>query len=311
MTSNTYDVVIIGGGPAGLTAAIYSSRDELSTLLLERAFPGGLMAQAINIENFPGFHSISGYELAEKMLNQAKNLGTKIENGLVTNIEVANGEKTIALEDGRTVKAKVVIIAGGSSRRKLLVPGEDHFIGRGVSYCATCDGAFYKERTVAIIGGGNSALSEALHLAAICKKVYLVHRRDAFRGTSSLQEQVKKSSKIEIIFNSEVKAINGNVMSEELVLHNNQTKTDSTLKIDGIFISIGLVPQTDYLKNLLQIDSNGAIVVDVTMQTNVPGIYAAGDIRSQAIQQAISAAGDGATAAYYAQIYLGSFCQSC
>jgi len=306
-----YDVVIIGGGPAGLTAAIYTIRGEHSTLLLERSFTGGLMAQASWIENFPGFENgVSGFELGEKMLAQATKLGAIVEAGTIVALEDHGAEKKLTLGSGAVITARAVIVAGGNERRKLGVVGEEKYLGRGVSYCATCDGAFYKDRTVAVVGGGNSALSEALHLAAIAKKVYLIHRRSAFRGQPSLQERVKNNSKIEIIYNSQIKEIRGNIMLEELLLENADGQK-SVIKVEGIFISIGLVPQTEYLKDLLHINKNGAIVTNINMQTKVPGIFAAGDIREGAIQQAISAAGDGATAAFYAQKYLGSICEAC
>ncbi|MCL2474649.1 MAG: thioredoxin-disulfide reductase [Chloroflexi bacterium] len=306
-----YDAVIIGGGPAGLTAAIYTVRGEYSTLLLERAFTGGLMAQASWIENFPGFEDgISGFELGEKMLAQATKLGAIVKTGTVIALEDYGLEKKLTLENGEIITAKAVIIAGGNERRKLGVPGEEKYLGRGVSYCATCDGAFYKDRVVAVVGGGNSAFSEALHLTSTAKKVYLIHRRLVFKSQPSLQERVKNNPKIEIIYESQIKEMRGNIMLEELLLENNSGQ-QSVLKVDGVFISVGLVPQTDYLKDLLHINQNGAIVTDINMQTNVPGILAAGDIREGAIQQAVSAAGDGATAAFYAQKYLGSICKIC
>jgi len=311
MTKKGFDLVIIGGGPAGLTAAIYAARNELHTLLVERAFPGGLMAQAVNIENFPGFESISGYELSEKILNQAKKLGAIIETGTIIEISVDGSERILTFEDGGKLSTKAVIIAGGSQRRKLGVPGEEEFLGRGVSYCATCDGAFYKEKTVAMIGGGNSALSEALHLADLCKKVYLIHRKDAFKGMVSLQSRVLANEKIEIKYHSEVREIKGETMVKEILLFNNQTNTNSRLPVDGVFISIGLVPQSNYYSKLLDTDRNGAIIVNANMQTNIPGVYAIGDIRSNSILQAISAAGDGAIAAYHATNYIGNNCPTC
>jgi thioredoxin reductase (NADPH) len=297
-----YDVIIIGGGPAGLSAAIYTSRDRMETLLIERALTGGLINEADHVDNYPGFpEGISGFELTDKMHDQALKYGLKELSAEVTAVE-PKGKRSFHVKttDGEYL-ARAVIIAGGSDKQRMGVPGEKEFGGRGVSYCATCDAAFYRDKIVAVVGGGNSALYEALHLAKFASKVYIIHRRDQLRATAVVQERAKAEPKIEFILSSIVEAIEGKDFVEKVWLKNVATEQTSELKLDGIFIAIGINPNTGYLKDLLELSPAGMIIVNDRMETSVPGIMAAGDIRHNSIRQTISAAGDGAVAALSAK----------
>jgi thioredoxin reductase (NADPH) len=303
-TSSQYDVIIIGGGPAGLTAGLYTSRAKLKTILIEGSAVGGRMAEAWEIENYPGFtESINGYDLTQKMYEQATKFGVEHAQSSVTAIINDGANKTVTTTSGDYV-APAIIIAGGSERRKLGVPGEKELAGRGVSFCATCDGPFFRDKVVAVVGGGNGALNEATHISHFASKVYIIHRRDTLRATPVLQEKTKSDPKIEFIWNTDVEAIEGEDTVEHLKLKNIITGEESTLPVGGVFIAVGLVPNTDYLKGLVEMDSSGAVVTNDKMETNVPGIYAAGDVRANSVRQVVTAAGDGATAAIYAQKYI-------
>jgi thioredoxin reductase (NADPH) len=299
---NTFDVVIIGGGPAGLAAAIYTSRDRLSTLLIERALTGGLINEADRVDNYPGFpDGISGFDLTAKMHEQAQKYGLQEVSTEVTQIETA-GQHGFRLNTTDAVYiARIVIIAGGSDKQRMGVPGEKEFGGRGVSYCATCDAAFYKDKVVAVVGGGNSALYEALHLAKFATNVYIIHRRDQLRATAVVQERVRAEPKIKLILSSIVEAVEGGDFVEKLRLKNVATGESRELRLDGVFVAIGINPNTGYLKGLLEMDKPGMIMVNDMMETSVPGIFAAGDIRHNSIRQVIAAAGDGAIAAVNAK----------
>ncbi|MCL2615458.1 MAG: thioredoxin-disulfide reductase [Dehalococcoidia bacterium] len=301
-TNQKFDVVIIGGGPAGLSAAIYTARDRLNTLLIEKSLIGGMINEADKVDNYPGFpEGVSGMQLTQKMHEQAQKYGLQEAASEVLCISALPpygfGVKTT--DDEYTTKA--VIIAGGSDKQRLNIPEEKEFTGRGVSYCATCDAPFYREKTVAVIGGGNSALYEALHLAKFASKVYIIHRREQLRATSIMQERAKAEAKIEFILSTVAEAVQGEHFVEKLLLRNVSTGQTSELKLDGIFASIGIIPNTAYLKNLLALDEGGMIVVDGHMQSSIPGIFAAGDIRHNSIRQVIAASGDGAVAALSAK----------
>ncbi len=299
-----FDIIIIGGGPAGLTAALYSARAKMKTLVIEGSAIGGRMAEAWEIENYPGFtEPIHGYDLGQKMFEQANKFGVEHAQTSVLGIKVDGFDKTVTTSIGDYI-APAVIIAGGSERRKLGVPGEKELTGRGVSFCATCDGPFFREKVVAVVGGGNAALNEATHISHFASKVYVIHRRDSLRATMALQDKAKADPKINFIWDSEVTAIEGEDSVEDLKLKNVKTGAESTLPVGGIFIAVGLVPNTDYLKTIVLMDDYGAVITNDKMETNVPGIYAAGDVRSNSIRQVVSAAGDGATAAVYAQKYI-------
>ena len=295
-----YDVVIIGGGPAGLTAGIYTARARLSSLLIEKMAAGGLVVNAGLVENYPGFpQGISGLELAEAIQQQAAKFGLETLTAEVTGLELKGKQKVVKTTEGSMV-AKAVIIASGSERVKLGVPGEEKFAGRGVAYCAICDAAFYKDLPVAVVGGGNAAINEALELGKFASRVIVIHRRQELRATRILQESAFAEPKIEFLWNTVVEAIEGKEMVERLRLRNVLTGEESVLKVSGIFVAVGFKPNTDYLKGVLSLDANGAIITNEKMETNVPGIFAVGDIRANSIRQVVAAAGDGAVAAIYA-----------
>ena len=302
--NSEYEVIIIGGGPAGLTAGIYTARNRLNSLLIEKSMIGGLIAIVDCIENFPGFpEGISGFELGELMHKQATKHGLETLLAEVNGIELQEKQKVVKTTKGNFI-AKALIIAGGSERSKLGVPGEEKFTGRGVSYCATCDAAFFQGLPVALVGGGNSAISEALHLAKFASRVVVIHRRDQLRASRILQERAFSEPKLEFLWNSIVEEIDGKDLVERIRLQQVVTGEKSTLDVSGVFVSIGLKPNTDYLKGIVPLDANGYIITNEKMETGIPGILAAGDIRSNSIWQAIAAAGDGATAAIYADRFL-------
>ncbi|MFC1892672.1 thioredoxin-disulfide reductase [Chloroflexota bacterium] len=299
-----YDVVIIGGGPAGLTAGIYTSRARLKTLLLEKELIGGLVIYAGQVENFPGFpEGISGMELGELMRQQAAKYGLETITAETTRIELQGEQKVLTTTEGRFV-ARAVIIASGSERQKLGVPGEVELTGRGVAVCATCDGALFADRPVAVVGGGNAALNEALHLAKYASRIILIHRRDQLRATRILQERVLAEPKIEIRWNTVVDEIEGPDVVRQLKLRDVTTGERTTLEVAGVFVSAGLKPNTDFLKSLLRLDDARQVVTNERLETEIPGIFAAGDVRRDSGRQAITAAGDGATAAIYAERFL-------
>ena len=295
-----YDVVIVGGGPAGLAAGIYTARARLSSLLIEKMVAGGWIVNAGLVENYPGFpQGISGQELAQAMEQQAAKFGLEMLTAEVTGLELKGKRKVVKTTEG-DITAKAVIIASGSDRVKLDVPGEEEFTGKGVAYCAICDGAFYRDRPIAVVGGGNAAINEALELCNFASKVTVIHRRQELRATKILQERAFAEPKIEFLWNTVVEVIEGEEVVKSLRLRNVLTREKLVLKVSGIFVAVGFKPNTDYLKGLLSLDANGAIITNEKMETSVPGIFAAGDIRSNSIRQTIAAAGDGATAAIYA-----------
>jgi thioredoxin reductase (NADPH) len=299
-----YDVVIIGGGPAGLAAGLYSARDRLSSMLIERGLIGGMITEAELVDNYPGFpQGISGIELTKLMHEQATKYSLETIYTEVTSLKIEKEKKVVKTTQGDFF-AKAVIIAGGSEREKLGVPGEKEFTGRGVSYCATCDAPFFSQRPVAVVGGGNAAIYEALHLAKFASKVSLIHRRDRLRATAIVQEKAFAEPKIEFLWNTVVQEIEGREFVERLRLRQVTNNEQSTLEVAGIFIAIGLKPNTSYFKDVLPLDETGHIIVDQRMETRIPGVFAAGDIRTGSIRQTISAAGDGATAAFYAKRYI-------
>jgi len=299
-----YDVVIIGGGPAGLTAGLYASRARLSSLLIEKGLVGGQIANAELVDNYPGFpEGISGFQLGQLMHQQATKYGLKTLLAEVTDLVLQNKQKVVRTTEGNFI-AKAVIIASGSERYKLGVHGEKEFAGKGVSYCATCDATFFKEQPVAVIGGGDAAITEALHLVKFASKVTVIHRRDQLRASRSLQEKAFSEPKIEFRWNSIVEGIEGEDLVKRIRLRQVKTGGKSALDVAGIFISIGLKPNTDYLKGILPLDATGHIITNDRMETEIAGIFAAGDIRHDSARQAVTAAGDGATAAIYAQKFL-------
>ena len=302
--SETYDVIIIGGGPAGLTAGLYTSRARLNTLLLEKSFPGGQIINTELVENYPGFpNGISGFELGQLLEQQALKHGLTIINDEVKGISL-DGIYKLVRTDTTSYNARVVIIAAGAEYSKLHIPGEEEFTGRGVSYCATCDGAFYRDRIVAMVGGGNSAIVEAISLTKFVSKVLVIHRRNELRAGKLLQERAFANPRIEFIWDTIVESINGDDQVRSLNIHNIKTGEKSVLEVSGIFVSVGLHTSTDYLKGIVTMNANGYIITNDEMETETPGIFAAGDVRAKKARQVITAAGDGATAAISVERFL-------
>jgi thioredoxin reductase (NADPH) len=301
--SNKYDVIIVGGGPAGLSAGIYTARGRLRSLLIERGAVGGQIVNTEWVENYPGIDSVGGLDLTEIMHKQAEKFGLETVYTEVTGIEVNEKTKTVKTSKG-DFEAQAVIVAGGSERQKLGVTGEVEFTGKGVSYCATCDGAFFRDKSVVVVGGGNAAITEALELTKFASKITVIHRRDELRATKILQEKAFAEPKIEILWDSVVDKIMGDPLVNKMEVRNVKTDKKSTLEISGVFMAVGFRPNTEYLKDVLELDKTGAVITNEKMETSVPGIFAAGDIRSNSIRQVIAAAGDGAVAAVYAERYI-------
>ncbi len=299
-----YDVLIIGGGPAGLTAGIYTSRARLTSLLIERALIGGQIINADHVENYPGFpEGISGFDLGKLMHEQATRFGLKSITAEAIGLEDNGKQKVVKTSEG-DFTARAVIIAGGSARTKLGVPGEEKFTGRGVSYCAICDGAFFKDKPVAVAGGGDAAITEAIHLARFASGVTVIHRRSELRATRIMQERAFAEPKIHFLWNTVAEAIEGGDFVSSLRLRNLTTGEPSRLDVSGIFVSIGFKPNTDYLKGILPLDATGAIITDARLETAVHGIFAVGDIRHNSGRQVVAAAGDGALAAINAEKFI-------
>lgn len=300
-----YDVVIIGGGPAGLTAGLYASRARLKVLLLEGMIVGGQMMTTDIVENYPGFpQGISGAELTTIMEEQAKRFGLMTEMGEVIGLEVVGDKKLVkALE--RDYQAEAIIVCTGTEYRKLGIPGEAGFTGRGVSYCATCDGAFFKDSKIVVVGGGDSALTEALFLTKFAKEITIIHRRDALRATKIYQERAFANPKIDFLWNSVVEEIKGNQTVESILVKNVISGEITEVPAEGVFMFIGIEPKTAFLKGVVEMDESGYIAVDESnLQTSVKGIFAAGDARKKLLRQVATAVGDGATAAFAAEKYL-------
>jgi len=299
-----YEVVIIGGGPAGLTAGLYTSRAKLNSLLIEKGVVGGQIVDAEQVENYPGFpEGISGFELGQLIHRQATKYGLKTIIAEVTGVEPQQKQIVVKTTEGNFI-AKAVIIASGSERRKLGIPGEEEFTGKGVSYCATCDAAFFKGLPVAVVGGGNAAITEALHLTRFASRVTVIHRRNQLRANGIMREKALPEPKIEFLWDTVAEEIEGENSVTRLKLRQVKTGEKSTLDIAGVFISVGLKPSTDYLKGVVSLDNGGYVITNDKMETEIPGIFAAGDIRRNSARQAITAAGDGATAAFYAEKFI-------
>lgn len=297
MSENMKDVVIIGSGPAGLSAAVYAKRATLDEVVVEKEMiSGGQIIVTDRIDNYLGDYGISGYDLSVKFREHADKLDVPFMEGNITSIEDKGDYKQVILEDGNIVNTKAVVIATGATHKKLNVSGEDSLSGAGVSYCATCDGAFFKGKTVAVVGGGDVALGDALYLSNICEKVYLIHRRDGLRGAKVLQERVFAKDNIEFMPFYEVDEICGENSVEEITLHDNRTNEKSKLSVSGIFIAVGMKPQSDLVKNLVKLDDAGYICAGEDCRTSVKGIYVAGDVRTKSLRQIVTAVADGAVA---------------
>lgn len=294
-----YDIIIIGGGPAGLTASIYALRAKKSVLLIERYAPGGQVAQTGKIENYPGFKSIDGLELSNLMFEQASDLGLETIYTDVIKYDLLGKVKKVETYDG-TFECKAVVLALGAVARQLDVENEKKFIGRGISYCATCDGNFFKDKNVAVVGGGNTSFEDCLYLADIVNKIYLIHRRDEFRGdkhTLLKLKEFEKVGKIEFVLNSVVKALNGEDKLISVVVENKIDKTLREIPVDGLFVAIGRRPDTSLIQDIITLDENGYIITDENMRTNIDGVYAVGDVRQKRLRQIVTACSDGAISA--------------
>ena len=304
MDKKIYDVIIVGGGPGGYTAALYATRAGLRTLILEKMAVGGQMAATSVIENYPGFdEGIDGFSLGEKMKAGAEKFGAETVFAEVIGSLLEGNVKEIQTTEG-TFYSKTVIVATGASPRKLGLEEEDKLVGRGVGYCAVCDGMFYRGKDVVVVGGGNSAVEDAIYLSRICNKVRLVHRRDTFRASKIYQDELFKTENIELILDSEVKEILYEEKVNGVRVVNNKTGVDSIIATDGVFISIGRQPISDIWKGQVDMDEAGYIVADETTKTNIPGVYAVGDVRTKALRQVVTATADGAVAAHYVEEYI-------
>ncbi|MBE6780212.1 MAG: thioredoxin-disulfide reductase [Ruminococcaceae bacterium] len=304
---NSYDVIIIGGGPAGYTAALYAARAGLNTLVLERMAAGGQMTLTGDIDNYPGFEEgIDGFTLGMKMQQSAERFGAKTEYDEVTAVDFSQKVKHIKTAMGE-YHAKTVIIATGANPKMLGLENEAELTGRGIHYCAHCDGRFYKDKTVAVIGGGNSAVSDALYLSNLAKKVYLIHRRDTLKATHIYKVPLEKAENIEFLWNTALTSVifdNKVVAAEIKNLNNGEI---SGIALDGVFISIGRKPATDLFKNILSLDEYDYIIADETTKTNIEGVYAVGDVRTKPLRQVVTAVSDGATAVHFIEEYIANF----
>lgn len=304
MQTYEFDTIILGGGPAGFSAGIYSARGAVSTAIIDINMMGGQPSNYLELENYPAFPVIGGYDLMEKFEEHADKFGVqKFPMQEIESVDLLSNPKVIKTKEAE-FKGKTVIIATGAQPMKLGVPGEKEFVGRGVSYCAVCDGAFYKEKIVAVVGGGNAAVEEAMYLTKFASKVYLIHRRDELRADKIVQERAFKNEKIEFVWNTVVKEIKGENLVNTLVLENTKTQEQSALKVDGVFPYIGITPNIDLVNGQLEQDKGGFIMTDETMKTSVDGVFAVGDVRHTPLRQVITAAADGATGAVYAVKYL-------
>ena len=299
-----YDIIIIGSGPAGLSAAIYAQRACLDTIVIEKnGISGGQVLNTWEVDNYPGFPGVTGFELSRQFREHANKLGARVVQDEVVQVELSGNVKKVVCEE-ETYEARCVILASGAHHRTLEVPGEEELRGAGVSYCATCDGAFYRGRTVAVVGGGDAALEDAIFLARMCEKVYIVHRRDKLRGAKRLQERLQALENIEFVWNSETVAIEGNAQVEALRLRQTKTGEERRLDVDGVFIAVGIAPESELYAGQLELDEQGYIRADESGQTSVPGVFAAGDVRTKALRQILTAASDGANCVASAERYL-------
>lgn len=296
INKEAYDIIIVGSGIAGLTAAIYGARAGKRVLVLEAKVYGGQIVESDKIENYPGIKNISGYDFAEGLYSQAVELGVEMIFEQVKALE-AEGELKTAITDEGKYYGRSVIAASGLKKRKLGVEREEELTGKGVSYCATCDGAFYRGRKVAVNGGGNTAVSEALYLSDICQEVYIIHRREEFRAEKELTEKLAARENVKMLLNCEIKKLNGSEHLESIVVYDKSSGKETEFFVEGLFVCIGQVPHSDYLEGIIELDEAGYVVAGEDCHTNVAGVFAAGDCRTKSIRQLVTAAADGAIAA--------------
>lgn len=299
-----HDMVIIGGGPAGYTAALYAAREGLDTVLIEKMSAGGQMALTGDIDNYPGFEKgVDGFELGRKMQQGARRFGAKTEYSEVTSVDFSENIKKVVTAD-KTFLGKTVVLAAGANPRKLGIAEESDFIGRGVHYCAHCDGRFYKDKTVIVVGGGNSAAADALYLSHLAQKIYVVHRRDKLRASNIYHKPLMQAQNVEFIWNSILSELIAGERLSGVTIKNINTDSITEIKCDGVFVSIGRRPATDFLNNAVELDKDGYIAADESTKTNVDGVFAAGDIRTKSLRQIVTAVSDGAVSVHFAEKYL-------
>lgn len=304
MENRVYDMIVVGGGPGGYTAALYAARAGLDTLVVEQLYAGGQMAQTHKIDNYPGFpEGIDGFSLAQQMEQQAKQFGVNTVNARVERLELEGQRKQVVTEAGSFL-TRTVAISTGATPRKLGLPREQELTGRGVAYCAACDGMFYRGKTVAVVGGGNSAVAEALLLSRVAEKVILIHRKDTLRAEKFYHAQLQERENIEFRWNTRVAALMGEEKLTGLRLQNVKTAEEEELRCDGVFVSIGRVPASELVRHQLELDENGYIPAGEDTATAIPGVYAVGDVRTKLLRQIVTAVADGAVAAHEAQVYL-------
>ena len=302
--SKAYEVIIIGGGPAGLTAGLYTSRSRLRTLLIESSIFGGQITTTELIENYPGFpQGITGAELGQLMEEQARRFGLEMVNQEVLEVKL-EGEKKVVRTHEADYDGEALIVSSGTEYRRLGIPGEEEFVGKGVSFCATCDGAFFQDSRIVVVGGGDSALTEALFLTKFAKEVTIIHRRDALRATKIYQERTFANPKIKFLWNSVMQEIKGDKMVQSILVRNVKTGEVKEFETEGVFLFVGIVPRTQFLKGSVQMDDGGYVLTNEDCETSVKGIFAAGDCRKKLLRQITTAVGDGATAAFAAEKYL-------
>lgn len=299
-----YDVIVIGGGPGGYTAALYAARANLSVAILEKLSPGGQMGTTDVIDNYPGFpQGVNGFELAMQMKEGAERFGAQTQLAEVTQVELAGQVKTIHTSGG-DYQARTVVLATGAHPRELGLPGERELRGRGVSYCATCDGMFYRGKTVVVVGGGNTAVSDVLYLSRLCEKVYLVHRRDTLRASKVYLDPLQKAENVEFVWDSEVKQLLRDQAVTGVRVRNKKTGEEWDIPCDGVFVAVGYLPNTQLYRGQVELDEAGYVLADETTQTNLPGVFAVGDLRKKPLRQVVTAASDGAVAAHFIEEYL-------
>lgn len=304
MANKSYDVIIIGGGPGGYTAALYAARANLSTLVLEKMSPGGQMATTDIVENYPGFvEGINGFDLGMQMKEGAERFGVKTRMKEVKSVDLISNPKLVQTKKD-TFESKTVILATGAFPRELGLPNERELRGRGVSYCATCDGSFYRGKTVVIVGGGNTAVADAIFLAKICEKVYLVHRRDELRASKTYMDALEKTENIEFIWNSEVVEIEAEQFVTGVKVKNKKDGSIREVACDGVFVAIGNVPNTELIQGQVELDEAGYVLADETTKTNIPGVFAVGDMRTKPLRQIVTAVADGAVASKFAEEFI-------